>query len=810
MALKQSKRKNNLTTSLSTYSIDNDLQPKSKPKEAETIETKTKQSQIKSNGKFFAQKIVEETNDEEKSINMTSQENDHKSNSIVNYTSQKNNVIILENFNDEDETESEDENEIVDCDVKKKLITIAELGLNNKNNYIRGVITYISNTGYNEKTCIFTIILQDQSTNVLLQFIDLDEIYFEYNMHDYIEIHEPVVRKSNLLDQTFSTNEFKIIVLADNYSKINKIKQVENLCNVPTRKKNSTEKFDILAIVTAVDEQITLRIPKKMFEIVILDKSKYKAKITFWNKFAEIVKQEVRPENVIAIKNANIKIFNDKKFISLSLNSYFEINPICDATNNLKECKDSHKKKNFTINQENPSVENIILDEYGHLFQQYKTNLALKLRMSACDICSQLFPENTIVKIDENSSIKLNDEILQSVLKTENLSYPLKICSLYCIKDLKNNRVPKFSVLNNMKLYDPPECLKKLNFFEQLLIKQGSSFQTISKLENLCNKKRDPQKLFKAIKGLTIFLPLETNETINHIKHTLPCFDNLNILVDTLPNDKSQIFSYLIDLKDVEIALKWLQENNPLYSKIKIDVSKKLIETENILFDYSSKKTTITHKEIKNSFENFTTANTVLNVPFINEIEQYKSQRIESIPFKDKEKQRDTKCFPVIFSRGIGGMYDDRKIKIHPAMYCRWILKQKIPIARRDIQYTFSLSNIKDVNSINYGIYALLNTKNYKNKNVKNVMEDLNSNNTTLESNLEVLLKSVRGSREYWRNICYNLEAMDEKFGPATFFLTLSCAEYYWKDLKQFLVERNSDLENISELDSNKLCSQDP
>ena len=46
---------------------------------------------------------------------------------------------------------------------------------------------------------------------------------------------------------------------------------------------------------------------------------------------------------------------------------------------------------------------------------------------------------------------------------------------------------------------------------------------------------------------------------------------------------------------------------------------------------------------------------------------------------------------------------------------------------------------------------------------------------------------------------------MDEKFGPATFFVTLSCAEYYWEDLRDFLIKMNSDIENIENLNINYL-----
>jgi hypothetical protein len=48
-------------------------------------------------------------------------------------------------------------------------------------------------------------------------------------------------------------------------------------------------------------------------------------------------------------------------------------------------------------------------------------------------------------------------------------------------------------------------------------------------------------------------------------------------------------------------------------------------------------------------------------------------------------------------------MYDAREKEVSTAMFLRWILKQKNPIARRNIQYIFSMSHNKDIKSVNSG-----------------------------------------------------------------------------------------------------------
>ena len=52
-----------------------------------------------------------------------------------------------------------------------------------------------------------------------------------------------------------------------------------------------------------------------------------------------------------------------------------------------------------------------------------------------------------------------------------------------------------------------------------------------------------------------------------------------------------------------------------------------------------------------------------------------------------------------------------------------------------------------------------------------------------VEQKLNCALKNVRGTSSFWQNQYHNLNAMDAVFGPPTWFLTLSCAEYGWADM---------------------------
>lgn len=189
---------------------------------------------------------------------------------------------------------------------------------------------------------------------------------------------------------------------------------------------------------------------------------------------------------------------------------------------------------------------------------------------------------------------------------------------------------------------------------------------------------------------------------------------------------------------------------------------------------------------------------TVLDLCKINEnvsdIKKYKMKKIESKPITDREKNMDHTCFVRLFPTGKGGMYDDRPIKVKPAMYIRWIINQANPSARRNIQYLFSAVHNKDIRAVDSGIYSQVRSTNLPKINAKSLKDGLNNNEKKLESNLFNTMQAVRGTKEYWSQVGGDLKAFDEHFGAATWFITLSSAEYDWADLKDYLIKKNSDI----------------
>jgi hypothetical protein len=71
-------------------------------------------------------------------------------------------------------------------------------------------------------------------------------------------------------------------------------------------------------------------------------------------------------------------------------------------------------------------------------------------------------------------------------------------------------------------------------------------------------------------------------------------------------------------------------------------------------------------------------------------------------------------------------------------------------------------------------------------------------------------IQCVRGSKAYWKKIGSDLQVLCQYFGPATWFLTLSCDEIRWKDMEEVLRLLNSDLEGIQTMPMGMLAAKDP
>jgi len=451
------------------------------------------------------------------------------------------------------------------------------------------------------------------------------------------------------------------------------------------------------------------------------------------------------------------------------------------------------------------------------MFDAIQKDLNITLPTFQCVSCNRMLnkPQVRALSTDE-----LNDSILKQ-LNFNSSHSKIYLCRTQCFNDIFiKKRKPIYSHLNNMHMDSPPIEITRLNFYEKILCQLAKCFQTIVKLQT-CKKFSGSNQIL-ALKGSAIHLPITFESTHDYLTDDLPKqipnADALHILVNGLPTKTNNIWRSLVNLEYVISAANWLKSNNHYYKDVQIMEINKKSSSALLLPENATNKSTNRHlpdvsylARIKD--EDLTHFSVIdLDKENINrpDIEKYITKKVVTEPMKDRDNEIDHLCFIDLFPYGRGGMYDSRPIeRIKPAMYLRWVLHQANPYARRNFQYIFSAINNKDIRSVNYGIFATMRSSKDPNLNAAKLINLIESGDRELETSLGHTLTALRGSQQFWSMKCSDLNAMDEKFGGATFFGTVAFSEYNDNVLFQYLKERNPDLVT-PQITLAKLIASDP
>lgn len=147
--------------------------------------------------------------------------------------------------------------------------------------------------------------------------------------------------------------------------------------------------------------------------------------------------------------------------------------------------------------------ENQLLNKNKTMIQKFKKELISKMDVIECGCCHQMLPRKEF-KIIEKFEVTGNN-ILIKLLSEEKSKLPLSVCKSNCYKSILENKIPKFSVLNNMKLSQLPPEIEVLNNYEFLLIQLAKCFHSIYRLESVSKYKKNEQAFgFRGIKVFNI------------------------------------------------------------------------------------------------------------------------------------------------------------------------------------------------------------------------------------------------------------------------------------------------------------------
>lgn len=217
----------------------------------------------------------------------------------------------------------------------------------------------------------------------------------------------------------------------------------------------------------------------------------------------------------------------------------------------------------------------------------------------------------------------------------------------------------------------------------------------------------------------------------------------------------------------------------------------------------------LTQEQMENNMEDFTIIGSESQKPdtlFDGIFQQVKVQD-ELIPSHSEDL--DMKAFVEVFPCGTGGSTVDRPVKITKAQFEKTQLLSSDGNVRRNVQYHFHNMQQKEFRAVNQGIFQVSNKGSGK-ITKKQLKEGIQDSDENVMRKISTLLGNLPTQDEFWRRIRQKIEAMIDKYGPPTFWLTLSPGEYDDDELYAYLKEMNQDLPGVDKMKLSTLICKDP
>ena len=397
----------------------------------------------------------------------------------------------------------------------------------------------------------------------------------------------------------------------------------------------------------------------------------------------------------------------------------------------------------------------------------------------------------------------------------------------------ENNWDPIWIDDDKTKHYDIPPELQNLRLAEKMLIQRVSPCIPVVHIKNgVLGLKGHCIAFPQDITSICKELPRVKCHLVRFIRHYGTKKDGIT----------SKFQSLTVRRKKVLDALYWLQKFNHLYHDLIINPSnldwmkgQDEAELQNIMkfseeiYDEKEEKTHITSVSYDQTHMNITSSDMDLeyngalhnksNLPnshkerdIVNQLLLSSYKTGNSIPSIDFPQIKDdpineydgtsifANAFPWLFPGGIGDIWDDKRGMIK--RIDRWIthlMRYEDHRFENDKLFSFYIADYYQRRCANSTGGIFIKTIAGKcPKTLHDLKNDIYKNKLSFVNKLQSFAGTLKGTDSYWRAKKMELNSwinyhLEHKNGPPTLFITLSCAEYWWPDLKRLILTRIKD-----------------
>ena len=466
------------------------------------------------------------------------------------------------------------------------------------------------------------------------------------------------------------------------------------------------------------------------------------------------------------------------------------------ARANIDEALPANEHKNCGICVKCDSIISINRDLIDRTFEEIEDQAADK---SGNDSVLELPLSNTeILGVQDTSSTELSSETFQVCrMSTEDKSNNQSENSVYCRHILHNIGT---ALGKSLHCQHCKRNIKATALAFKKLYKSPSLKQSFINLQQ-CDA--------QILKSLNIFYS-ERLSTSLALHQCFKCEKSLDLTGGGPTSDEPS--SDFTSGSDSDVGLGAEEQKDAETEEQKGDDSSSSTEEESEKKDPKKMIEEMTADDYKNLVEEYTiTGIDILddNPELMDDL--YKLLRIDGDPVDMSDTKLDLLAFPEIFCWGVGGKRGFRAEEAKPLQYEKCRLMSSNGATRRHIQHLFHLAGECERRKIRSSIFATLkNVQDIGNLDAASLLNKIKTKDPALMRRINKVLRLVPNTQAYWESQRAKLKAQIEKFGPPTFFITFSPAEYDWEDLVQHLKDVNSDIPNVDDLTTSALLNKDP
>ena len=464
--------------------------------------------------------------------------------------------------------------------------------------------------------------------------------------------------------------------------------------------------------------------------------------------------------------------------------------------NRLNNNYDYTKNAMFTTTANNNSVVNSTFIKQTLLFEEKMTNLSYK----KCNICHQ-----------RRLKLIVNDGICSRCRQQKGLN-----------KFSHNNKTLPTWTKNNIVNYTVPKELQDLTLAEKMLIQRVSPLIPVLHIKNgSIGSRGHVVSFYQDITGICDELP----KLPSHVSIVKVIRSGITAKGENISN------SLNVNRHKVISALKWLKTYNPLYNDIKIVESnlswmkgkhndtladvvtiecdneeeedgdkgpckKQVIEPQNLITEpedetygcVSTEKTQILFEGDKKLAEAIRKDLRSKNIPRIN----WPTRDVKPI-----SEYSDTKifclAFPWLFPGGTGDIKESRAHDVEIGEWAQNLLFfEDGRFAKDKLWSFFTLNFMQRHRNKSQSRWFVKDFVTNAPPTLDELQQQVKNGDNTFIDKLMYFGKIVPGSSAYWRSKKAELYSwinhhIEKGRGAPNVFMTLSCAEYFWPDLKRLL-----------------------